>query len=236
MDWLDRTFYAIKARFPWLYDMAAWGGRQAVVLLFGRAIRQAQAQSAVDGTVRGKPATMRHLHPTDVGALAAMLEEIPEDHLRFFHPHGLGRSELDQVVRRPDIMTYGLFANGKICAYAILKLFPTRKAYIGRLVSPALAGLGIGRFLSRYLYWQSRLLGFQPCSTIHTENLASLKSHAAVRPYEVAADLPNGFKLIRFTTGSADDIPPELCIRERGRARNEQGSEKPRPHAVNGIP
>jgi hypothetical protein len=79
-----------------------------------------------------------------------------------------------------------------------------------------MTGLGIGKFLSRFLYWQGYLLKFQPCSTIHVDNMASLKSHAAVRPYNIVAKLPNGFQLIRFSLVPEDSAPPKLDIVRRG--------------------
>jgi hypothetical protein len=119
---------------------------------------------------------------------------------------------LRRVLRRRDVMTYGLFIEDRMTAYALLKLFPTGRAYIGRLISSALTGIGLGKFLSRYLYWQSRMLGFRPCSTIHDDNIASLRSHAAVRSYTVSARLSDGFNLVEFTLTNQDDEKPELLI------------------------
>jgi hypothetical protein len=86
---------------------------------------------------------------------------------------------------------------------------------MGRLVSADMKGLGIGKFLSRYLYHQAFLLGFQPCSTIHEDNTASLKSHAAVRPFTVAGELPGGYRLIKFKRLPEDAAAPELHIEKQ---------------------
>jgi hypothetical protein len=75
--------------------------------------------------------------------------------------------------------------------------------------------MGIGRFLSRFLYWQCHLLKFQPCSTIHVDNAASLRSHAAVRPFLVAAKFGNGFQLVRFHLTPDDAVPPVLNLPSR---------------------
>jgi hypothetical protein len=215
MHSLDRFAYVVKAKIPLVYDVIAVIGRVCTMLLYGRAISRAARRAGIEGTVLGHAAHMRLLMPEDLDALIAMIEKMPDEHLTFFHPHGLDRSSLANVIARQDIMTYGLFSEDMLHAYAILKLFPTKKAYIGRLVSPSATGFGVGRFLSRYLYWQAQLLGFQPCSTIHEDNVSSLRSHAAVRPYEVVAELLNGYRLVGFHTTTEDSIPPELCIRAR---------------------
>ena len=228
VDLLDRVVYVLKKRVPASYTFLSAVGRICTCVLYGRAIRQAIAAARIDGSVCNTEATIRVLEAGDVGKLEALLSDMPEEHLTFFHPHGLDRDSLEQVIARGDIMTYGLFVDDRLCAYAILKLFPTKKAYIGRLVSPSMVGMGIGRFLSRYLYWQAHLLGFQPCSTIHEDNVASLRSHAAVRPFRVAAALPGGYRLVKFELLPEDAVPPELRV-EAAR-RQAAPSESSDPH------
>jgi len=215
MDFIDRLAYRIKQKLPWVYGMASWSARFVTLALYGRRIARARRQAHVEGTVCGSEAVMRAIGAADLDAMMAMLETMPEKHLEFFHPHGLDRQSVRKVLARRDMMTYGLLVEGKMQSYALFKLFPTRKAYIGRLVAPAMTGLGIGRFLSRFLYWQATLLKFQPCSTIHVDNMASLKSHAAVRPYSIVAKLPKGFQLIRFSLMPEDGAPPQIDIVRR---------------------
>ena len=215
MDFIDRLACRIKHKLPWVYGMASWAARFVTLVLYGRRIAQARRQARVEGTVCGAEAVMRAVGVDDLDAMMAMLETMSEKHLKFFHPHGLDRQSVLKVLARRDMMTYGLLVEGKMQSYALLKLFPTRKAYIGRLVAPAMTGLGIGQFLSRFLYWQGTLLKFQPCSTIHVDNMASLKSHAAVRPYSIVAKLPKGFQLSRFSLVPEDGTPPKLEITRR---------------------
>lgn len=212
MDLIDRVAYVVKGKLPCIYDGAALVGRAVTILLYHRTIARVSQLARVEGTVSGRHAVMRLLTPKDVGRLTEMIAAMPEEHLKFFRPHGLDPSSLLRVLSRRDVMTYGLLVGDEICAYAILKLFPTKRAYVGRLVSPAMAGLGIGKYLSRFLYWQACLLGFQPCSTIHRDNVASLRSHASVRPFVVAAELPEGYRLVRFELLPEDATPPMLRI------------------------
>lgn len=212
MEPIDRTAYWAKLKLPWLYNGAAEVSRVATILLYGDRIARVQTRARIEGTVANHPALMRPLTPSDLGSLDHMIAIMPSKHLTYFHPHRFDSKALADIIARRDVMTYGLFVNDELVAYAVLKLFATKKAYIGRLVSPAMAGLGIGKYLSLYLYWQAHELGFNPYSTISIHNIASLRSHALVRPFAIVAPLPNDFQLIRFNLLPSDAHPPPLKI------------------------
>lgn len=209
---LDRIAYLVRAKAPWIYQSLEGAARGATALLYGQRIRRALAVSEIQGNVYGAPAVIRTIGPDDTDALVQMLAGMSDEHLTFFHPHALDPASLRRVLSRKTVMTYGLYVDGRLCGYGLLKLFPTRKAYRGRLIAPEFAGRGVGKFLSRYLDWQVALLGFQPCATIHRDNLASLKSLAAGRPFRVVSELPNGFQLIAFDMETSHVTRPELLV------------------------
>ena len=169
----------------------------------------ALAIARINGTVGEQAAEIRPLDVGDVPGLTAFLAAMPEEHLQFFHPHGFEPHELERVVGSRAFMTYGLFVAGEFAAYALLKLSPTGSAFIGRLVAPDYAGKGVGRFLSRYLYWQAAVARLRARSTISRKNAASLRSHQAVAQFRVVTELPNNYLLIEFPPG--DLTPPELA-------------------------
>ena len=123
---------------------------------------------------------------------------MPESHLAYFHPHGFGRADLTAVLRSRSFMTYGLFVEDTLAAYALLKLAPTGCAFIGRLVGPEHTGKGLGRFIAEYLYWQASLADLRTRSTISRHNPASLRSHQAVADFAVIAELPNDYLMVEF--------------------------------------
>lgn len=89
-------------------------------------------------------------------------------------------------------------------AYALLKVAPTGSAFIGLLVDSSCTGSGLGRFISRYLYWQASLAGLRARSTISRHNPASRRSHQAVASFRVVAELPNDYQLIEFPPGAPE--------------------------------
>ena len=206
----ERVGYLIRYRFPAIYrtlnTLAGW----ITANLYHRSISAALQQAYVEGKVKGEKSWVNVIGIEHVELLENLVKTIPQDYLTFFHPHGMDHQSLEQVLKNRAVLTYGIIRRGELIAYVLLKLFPGRKAYIGRLVRPEYAGIGLGKFLSRYLCWQCYLMDFRPYSTIHPDNVASLKSHAAVRPYTVVEVLHNGFYLIRFELTKEDEVPPKL--------------------------
>jgi uncharacterized protein (DUF3820 family) len=205
---MEKLAYLIKQRFPALFRVIETLARAATVLWFGCSRDRALANARIEGTVGGRPAVIRPLGVADVAKLTGFLAAMPEEHLRFFHPHGFSASEVERILRSRAFMTYGLFVADEFVAYALLKLSPTGSAFIGRLVAPGHAAKGVGRFLSRYLYWQAAVACLRARSTISKKNAASLRSHQAVTQFRIVSELPNDYLLIEFPPGNL--TPPEL--------------------------
>jgi len=202
--------YLLKTYIPWFFSVVSRLGRLVTEIRYQRAVAGVYGIAGLTGTINGKVADIRPLEISDIPAMLEFVTSLPVNHLKFFHPHDFDAKSLLKVIKSPAFLTYGLFVEGQLKAYALLKLTPFRSAFIGRLVSPELNGLGIGRYLAWYLYWQAHEVGVIPHSTISKSNLASLRSHEAVGDFKVVKKLPNDFLLIRFT--SKTEAPPSLEI------------------------
>ncbi len=110
-------------------------------------------------------------------------------------------------------MNYGIFVDDELVGYALLKVAPTGSAFIGLLVHPQSGGVGLGKFIASFLYWQASLAGLRARSTISRHNPASLKSHRAVAAYRVVAELPNDYLMIEFPPVWREK--PELMLPHR---------------------
>ena len=207
---MEQLAYRVKQRFPGVFRRVEAAARGVTVLRFGRRIRYAWAEAVVRGSVRGETAVMRPLGPDDLDALYGFLAEQPEEHLRYFRPHGFDRAALRAVLGSGAFLNYGLFVGERLAAYALLKVAPTGSAFIGLLVGPDHTGLGLGRFIVGYLYWQASKAGLRARSTISRDNPASLRSHEAVAKFEIVAELPNDYLLIEFPPGRPET--PVLAV------------------------
>ncbi len=94
---------------------------------------------------------------------------------------------------------FGVFDGAAaLVGYFFLRCFLNRKAFMGRIVSMTHRNKGIAKKMSKILHqiaWQSK---FRIFSTIDPENIASLKSQAAVCDYTVIQTVSNGYLLIEY--------------------------------------
>ncbi len=202
--------YLLKNYIPWLFGIISKLGRLVTEIRYRREVAAAYCLASLNGTIINRMANIRPLETSDIEAMSDFLAGLEDTHLKFFHPHGFDVQSLREVIISPAFLTYGLFLEGELVAYALLKLTPVGSAFIGRLVSPELNDLGIGRYLALYLYWQAQEVGVTPLSTISKSNMASLRSHEAAGDFKVVKELPNDFLLIRFTI--KPEAPPKLEI------------------------
>lgn len=207
---MEYIAYLLKSYLPWLFSGISSFAQIITCVRYRNREKLAYKVARIDGNIGKVPAFIRPLDLDDAEALFGFLNTLPDSHLKYFRPHEFDLHELQRVISSSAFMNYGLFCDGKLVAYAILKLTPIGSAFIGRLVSPELNGLGIGKYLATYLYWQALKVGVVPHSTISKNNLASLRSHQAVAEYEVVKSLPNDFLLIRFNTKT--EHPPALNL------------------------
>ena len=208
---MEKLAYLIKNRFPVLFRLIALVAERVTSWRYSRRAELALQNAAVEGTVKGKTAVMHPLSEADADLLHEFLNSVPEDHLRYFRPHGFDRATLADVLASKAYLNYGLFVKGELIGYALLKITPTGSAFIGLLVQPEFLGLGLGTFITRFLYWQAAVAGLRARSTISRHNTASLRSHQAVAEYRVVAELPNDYLLIEFPVGKPEK--PTLMVR-----------------------
>jgi len=195
---MDRIAYLIKYRLKFLFPIVEAISFVVVFVMYFKKRRRALSKALISGTFSDIDCTIRSLTSVDARVVSEFLQQSSKDHIKYFKPHEFDESSVRKVLTSTSFMTYGLFLEDRLIAYALLRLAPNGTAYIGRVVNSNFSGKGIGKYLSRYLYWQASCCGLRPRSTISKLNLASIKSHESVASYKVIAELPNDYLMLEF--------------------------------------
>lgn len=195
---MDRFAYLVKRFMPGMFTMLERLARSLAAARFGRRIDSALSRATVTGDLDGRMAVMRPLSIEDLQLLEGFFTNLPDHHLHYFRPHGFSGSALERVLSTRAILAYGLFIDGELSGYGLLKISPTGSAFLGLLVAPGNTGLGLGKFLVGYLYWQASLAGLRTRSTVSKNNPASIRAHEAVSPFRIVSELPDDYLMIEF--------------------------------------
>lgn len=212
---LDYLAYLIKQYLPFLFPVMASAAQVLTAFRFGKVLSEARAQGTLDGLVDDYSAKIRPLGIEDVEALGGFLRALSKKHLEHFQPHGFDDVTLKRTLGSRAVSTYGLFVEDRFVGYSLLKLTPTGSAYIGFMVSHGFTGLGIGTYLVKYLFWQTRLAGLRARSTVSKSNHASLRAHQSVASYRVLKELPNDYLMLELPSEEAPAHPPVLQLPAR---------------------
>jgi hypothetical protein len=207
---MDRIAYFIKYKLKSLFPIVEAIAFLVVFIRYFKKRRRALSKALISGTFSDTDCTIRALTSLDTRVVSEFLQQSSKDHLKYFKPHEFDELSVRKVLTSTSFMTYGLFLEDRLIAYALLRLAPNGTAYIGRAVNSEFSGRGIGKYLSRYLYWQASCCGFRPRSTISKLNLASIKSHESVTSYKVIAELPNDYLMLEFEVNSTTAPPLKL--------------------------
>jgi hypothetical protein len=205
----------VKYSLPRLFYFIEFGAHFITEFRFAHGISSALGQAELFGKIGTETFMVRALDIRDTEILYSFICSLPGTYLCHFHPHGFSRDELSRVLKRNSVLTYGLFnlETRRLYSYFLIKISPIGVGYFGRLVDPSLSAKGVGKFLGRYLLWQSAIVGLRAKSTISRANLASLKSHQRNGYIEALHELPNDYLLVEFKP-SSKDVPPVLRLPE----------------------
>ena len=209
---IDTLIYKVKQRWSSLFNLTDGLVEEWAGCFYGKRIKLATRNAAYCGSVLGSEATVRTLSLSDARELEAFFMKLPKESFIYFKPHGFSTKDITSILTSKRFLAYGVFVKDGLIAYSILKLYPGRKAYFGRIIDPKFSGKGIGKFLSVYLQWQCKLMKLRMRGTINLENKPSVGSHLSVGGFEILGPLPGGYTLIEMPLDKLADQAPDLMI------------------------
>ena len=144
---MDRIAYLIKYRLKFLFPIVEVISFAVVFLMYYKKRRRALSKALISGTFSDIDCTIRTLTSVDARVVSEFLQQSSKDHIKYFKPHEFDESSVRKVLTSTSFMTYGLFLEDRLIAYALLRLAPNGTAYIGRVVNSKFSGKGMGKYL-----------------------------------------------------------------------------------------
>ncbi|MEN8182070.1 MAG: hypothetical protein ABFS46_06000 [Myxococcota bacterium] len=171
-DWAEVQLYELNERNHWLFRLYDWGNEIWAALVF-RGVRRRAGE--IDARVPGSEdcCQLRLLRPSDLEAFAGLLEKFD---FKYLPPHSLDRRTAERSLRRSSYLPFGLFYEGELVGYLLVRLFFLRRAVTAiwslRVAHNKGFSKGAGLVTSAF----TRSEGLADYITVPLDNIYSLKA------------------------------------------------------------
>ncbi len=181
-DAAEEWLYRANERNHWIFRLYDRANELWARLLFGPLRRRA---ARVDAPVpgRGLELRIRFLTPDDDERFAALLARFD---FRYLPPHPTDREGALAALRRRSYLTFGIFQEGELVGYLLVRLFFPRRGVTGIWVLPDIRARGLSTQALRVTAAFTRGEGLDDYATIAVDN-----------PYSVRMAEAAGWQIIR---------------------------------------
>jgi hypothetical protein len=176
-DAAEELVYRLNEREHWLFRIYDRGNELWARLVFRGLRRRA---SRLDESLRsrgGIEARIRFLTPADDVPFAALLASYDSIYVP---PHPLDEAGARRALRRSSYLPFGIFVEGRLVGYLLLRLFFFRRVVTGIWTLPETHNLGLGQEALRRTADFTRSEGIPDYATIPVDNPNSLRMANAV--------------------------------------------------------
>lgn len=182
-DRAEELVYRMNERQHWIFRLWDQGNELWAALCFRGLRRRAAAFERPVRSRSGVEAHLRLLDPGDEEAFARLLEGL---RARYLPPHPIDRASARRALRRRSYLPFGIFVEGRLAGYLLLRLFFPRRAVTGIWTLPETHNLGLGQESLRQSRAFTRGEGLADYCTIPVDNLNSVRMATAA-----------GFRILR---------------------------------------
>ncbi len=171
-DRAEEWIYRLNERQHWFFRLYEWGNELWAALCF-RGVRRRAGH--VDDPIRargGLEARVRFLTPEDEAAFSALLAAFD---FRYVPPHPRDARTARRVLRRSSYLPFGIFVEGRLVGYLLLRLFFPRRAVTGIWTLPETYNLGLGQASLRRTAAFTTAEGIPDYATIPLDNENSVR-------------------------------------------------------------
>ena len=144
------------------------------------------------------PFLYRQLQREDAGLLFELIRAQKKSDLDYFKPHKFDLRSIQKQFENRSFLMMGAFENERLIGYFFLRLFVTKRCFVGRIIDSEYRGRGVGVIMNTIMYETAWKLDFRCLSTISRNNKSVIKAHARNEYVKVIKELQNDYLLVEF--------------------------------------
>lgn len=140
-DRLEMWIYRLNEQQHWIFKLYDWGN-EVWARVFFRGTRRRASEIDLVVTVKDVDAHVRFLVPEDASVFADFMSQLD---VKYLPPHELDAEVADVALRRRSYLPFGIFVEGRMIGYILLRLFFFRRAVTGIWMLASTHSAGVGR-------------------------------------------------------------------------------------------
>jgi len=144
------------------------------------------------------PFFYRQLQREDAGLLFDLIMAQKKSDLEYFKPHKFDLRSIQKQFENRSFLMMGAFDNERLIGYFFLRLFVTKRCFVGRIIDCEYRGMGVGVIMNTIMYETAWRLGFRCLSTISRNNRSVIRAHAKNENLKIIKELKNDYLLVEF--------------------------------------
>ncbi len=172
LDAAEEWIYRANERNHWIFHVYDRGNEAWAALAFRGVRRRAAALDATVAGANGAEAHIRWLTPDDEAAFADLLAGLDA---RYLPPHPLDAPAAAAALRRRSYLPFGIFVDGRLVGYLLLRLFFPRRAVTGIWTRRETHNLGIAQACLRRTGAFTDAEGLADYATVPVDNANSVR-------------------------------------------------------------
>jgi hypothetical protein len=140
-DRLEMWIYRLNEEQHWIFRLYDWGN-EIWARWFFRGTRRRASEMDLTVTVNDVSARVRFLGPEDAPVFAEFMSQLK---VKYLPPHELHAEEAVTALGRRSYLPIGIFVEGRMIGYILLRLFFFRRAVTGIWMLASTHSVGVGR-------------------------------------------------------------------------------------------
>jgi len=171
-DRAEEWIYRLNEKEHWFFRLYDACNEVWARLVFGGIHRRAAGFERPVQTRTGAEAHVRLLLPADLEAFTELLAAFD---FRYRPPHPLDRESAAKALTRRSYLPWGIFVEGRLVGYLLLRLFFPRRAVTGIWTLPDTYNLGLAQESLRQTASFTTAEGLADYATVPVDNLNSVR-------------------------------------------------------------
>lgn len=172
LDAAEEWIYQLNEREHWIFRLYDRANELWASLVFRGVRERASAIDEIVSGAEGSEARLRFLTPADEAAFAELLGGL---NARYLPPHPRDAAACARALQRRSYLPFGIFVDGRLIGYLLLRLFFPKRAVTGIWTIPTTHNVGIAQACLRKTGNFSTSQGLADYATVPVDNLNSVR-------------------------------------------------------------